>query len=108
MTRRSIAILLVLCSILSAADTVRESVAKWKQNRRIEVVLNTGDNLIGRLGPVQPDRFLLKLEKRGAGERELNFDEVRSAKTKMTTARKWAIAAEVYAVLLVVGLILGK
>ncbi len=67
MLRRSIAMLLVICSLLSAADTIQQSVSKWKQNQRMEVVLNTGDKLVGKLGPVEPDGFVLKLEKRSAG-----------------------------------------
>jgi hypothetical protein len=51
---------------------------------------------------------MLKSDKRGGPDRELRFDEIRSAKTKMTTASKWAIAGAVYGVLLVMGLILGK
>lgn len=58
--------------------------------------------------PAPAGRLVLRLEKRGAGERELRFDEVRSAKTKMTLAKKLAIAAEVYAVLFAIGFIIER
>ena len=91
-----------------ASDSAQDSISKLAPGRRIEVLLNTQEKVVGRLGVVQPDRFILKPEKRGGADRELRFDEDRSVKTKMTTARKWTIAGGVYGALVVLGLILGN
>jgi Arc/MetJ-type ribon-helix-helix transcriptional regulator len=92
----------------SASDAVRDSLSRWEPGRRLELVLNNGEKVNGRLAGLRPDTFILKSDKRGGPDRELRFDEIRSAKTKMTTGGKWAIAGAVYGVLLVMGLILGK
>lgn len=72
----------------TASDAVRDSVSKRKPGSRIELVLSSDEKVTGRLGGVQPNGFTLKSDKRGGADRELRFDEVRSAKAKMTTARK--------------------
>ena len=78
-----------------AAGNLPESLAKWSAGKRIEVTLNGGDRLIGHLGTVESDRFVLAPDKLGGTQRVLRFEEVRSARGKMTTARKWAIAGGV-------------
>ena len=94
--------------VSSAADTVPESLAKLSTGKRIAVILNNGDQLIGRLGTVESGTFVLEPDTRKGTPRVLQFKEVRSVRAKMTTARKWAIAGAIYAVLLVMGLVLGK
>ena len=88
--------------------SVRESLAKWSAGKRIEVILKGGDKLVGRLGAVEFDHFVLEPDRKAGTQRVLRFEEVRSVRTKMTTAQKWEIAGGVYAVLLVIGLVLGK
>lgn len=101
-------VVLLLRLPLIASDTAQTSISKLTPGRRIEVVLNTDEKVVGRLGVVQPDRFVLKSEKRGGADREFRFDEARSVKTKMTTARKWTIAGAIYGALVVMGLIVGN
>ena len=106
---RKLLLIIVLVRLPSfASDSVQDSISKLTPGRRIEVLLNSQERVVGRLGVVQPDRFMLTSEKRGGSDREVRFDEVRSVKTKMTTARKWTIAGGVYGALVVLGLILGK
>ena len=100
--------LFVLHDVSSASGAVRESLAKWSAGKRIEVILNGGDKMVGRLGAVELDRFVLEPDRRAGTQRVLRFQEVRSVRAKMTTAQKWEIAGGVYAVLLVIGLVLGK
>jgi hypothetical protein len=90
-----------------AAGNVPESLAKWRTGKRIEVILNTGDKLIGRLGSIDSDRFTLAPDKRKGTARVLQFDEVRAVRSKLTTTQKWAIAGGVYAVFFVMGLVVG-
>ncbi len=105
---RVAALLAVFSLCVSAAPTVPEQVQKWPLGRRLSIVLKTGDNIVGRLGPVQTEGFVLISENRAHSERFFRFDEVQSAKTKMTTAHKWGIATAIYAPLLIMSLILGK
>ena len=92
-----------------ATGKVAGSVGKWPQGKRIEVILNAGERLIGRLGPVHPDGFDLVSEKGARATRTLRLDEVRSVSTKMTIKRKLAIAGIVYASLVVIGaIVLGN
>ena len=103
-----VALVGVCALILSAAPTVPEQVQKWHQGRRITVMLNTGDEVVGGLGALQQGGFVLVSEKRDHSERSLRFDEVQSVKTKMTTATKWKIGAIIWAPFLMGSLILGK
>ena len=107
---RIIALVLFLLAngVSSAADNVAESLSKLSTGKRIEVILNNGDKLIGHLGTVESGTFVLEPDKRKGTPRVLQFKEVRSVRAKMTTARKWAIAGGIYAVLIVMGLVLGK
>jgi hypothetical protein len=94
--------------VCNASGDVSESLAKWSPGKRIEVNLNKGDKLIGRLGTVESDRFVLEPDNRKGARHVLRFEEVRSVSAKMTTGRKWAIAGGVYAVLIALGLVLGN
>src|ERR1700724_3397868 len=110
-TRSSIialGIFLFVHGVSSASDNVPEALSKLSTGRRIAVILNNGDKLIGRLGTVDSGTFVLEPDKQKGAQRVLQFKEVRSVSAKMTTARKWAIAGGIYAVLLVMGLVLGK
>lgn len=105
----ALALVLLIHGASSAAESVQESLSKLSTGKRIEVILNTGGKLIGHLGAVRSDSFVLEPDKRdGTLQRELQFKDIRSVKTKMTTGRKWAIAGGVYAGLLAMGLVLGK
>ncbi|MDQ6676277.1 MAG: hypothetical protein M3Z09_03170 [Acidobacteriota bacterium] len=109
MKRTFIALLVIALATanhLEAAPPVRESLAKWSHGKRIEIVLNNGERLVGRLGAVQFDSFGLDPDKKLGTARILRFDEVRSVSTKMTKAEKWGIAAAVYAALVIIGLVL--
>ena len=90
--------MLLLSSAASAKPrSVSESLAQWSPGKRIVVVLNTGEKITGRLGAVESDRFTLEPDTPGGAQRTLRFADVQSVKTRMTTARKWAIAGGVYA-----------
>ena len=99
---------LLALGVSGAAANVPESLAKWHPGKRIEVRLNSGAKLIGHLGTVESDRFVLAPDKLGGTQRVLRFDEVRSVRAKMTTTRKWVIAGLVFlAYDIGTGLILG-
>ena len=87
-------ILLVIPAI--AADDVRDSVLKWHPGKRVQVTLKNDDRMIGRLGDLQTDGFVLRAEDKAQTPRTLRFDEVRSIHSKMTTGKKWAIAGLIY------------
>jgi hypothetical protein len=64
----------------------------------MEVVLKNGDKMIGRLGQVTSDGFTLNPDNKQAGTpRYIQFAEVRSVKTKWTTAEKWLFGGVIYA-----------
>lgn len=94
--------------VASAADNVPQSLSKLPAGKRIEVILNNGDKLIGHLGTVESGTFVLEPDKRQGTQQVLQFTEVRFVRAKMTTARKWAIAGGIYAGLTVMSLALGK
>ncbi len=105
---RVVALLAVFSLCVSAEPSVPEQVRNWRQGRRLTVVLKTGDQIVGRLGPLKTDGFIFVSEKRDYSERLFRFEEVQSVRTKMTTGKKWGLAAAIYAPLLIMGLILGK
>lgn len=102
--------LVLLCpGLLPGTPAVQRALAKWSQGRRIEVVLNNGQRSVGRLGTVETDSFVLNPDKKSGAARVLRVDEVRSISTKMTTAKKWGIAAAVYGVVCLIGaVVLGN
>jgi hypothetical protein len=87
---------LLVIEVSSAAANVPESLAKWSAGKRIEVKLNSGGKLVGHLGSVESDGFVLAPDKLGGPQRVLRFDEVRSIKAKMTVTRKCVIAGLVF------------
>jgi hypothetical protein len=97
--------LLFLSVQAAPAASVEESLRQWRPNRRIQVTLNTGEKLPGRLGAIQVDRFVLEPDNKHATSRELTFDSVRSVKTKMTRTSKWLIAGAIYMGVTLLGLV---
>lgn len=92
----------------SGAPSVPEQLAKWQQGRRLAVVLKAGDTIIGRLGAVQKDAFLLVSEERGHADRLVRLDEIQAVTTKKATSTKVAIGIVIVAPFVVMSLILGK
>ena len=103
-----VALALLCPGLLPATPAVQRALANWSQGQRIEVVLNNGQRSVGRLGTVETDSFVLNPDSKSGAARVLRVDEVRSISAKMTTAKKCGIAAAVYGVLLVIGIVLGK
>ena len=69
----------------------------------MEVTLNSGEKLVGRLGAVQSDQFVLQPDKRSRAQRTLRFDDVSKVSKKMTVATKWTIAGAIYGGLVLMG-----
>ncbi len=96
---------LVLLSLLlsflpiHAATSIEESLRKWQPGRRIEVTMNDGQKLVGHLGEIQSDRFILEPDNKHGTSRELTFDGIRSVKIKMTKTTKWLIGLAIWAAL---------
>lgn len=89
--------LVVIIPMTSPAATLTEQLEKWGEGKRIQVVCTNGDKIIGRLGNVAPDGFILNPDKKGAGlPREIRFAEVRSVKSKWTTGEKWLLGGLIY------------
>ncbi len=105
---RAIALFALFSMCGSAESTVPERLEKLQQGRRMTVLLNTGDTLVGGLGPLQKEAFLLVSEQRGHADRLVRFDEIKSVKTKMATSTKWAVGIAVWLPFLIGSLILGK
>jgi hypothetical protein len=94
----------LLAVSLQAEPNVADTVGKLKANRRIEVVLNTGEKLDGRRGAVFSDHFMLEPDHSGTAAREVNYAEVRTVKTKLSTGAKWAIwGGVVWVALIIIG-----
>ena len=101
-------IALIFAEMLSAGPNVAGKLAPLKPGRRVDVVLDSGDHVVGKLGTVSADSFALEPDQRSGQRRDLRFSEVRSVSPKMTRGTKWAIAGGVYAGLVAIGLVLGK
>ena len=92
-----------------ARETVEESVRRWPPGKRIEVVLaGKQGKFVGRLGAVGQEGFVLNPEKNLGSPRTFNFVEVEEVRSKMSTSRKWTIAAIFIGIDLGLGLILGN
>ena len=103
---------LALCCALAVSAkplTVEASLAKKHAGQRIEVeVIKTKAFVVGHLGPVQAESFVLISEDRKKTERVFRFDEVRSVRPKMEASKKWAIGLLVFGVFMGLGAIQGK
>jgi hypothetical protein len=95
-------------AVCQARDSVSVSLAKWHAGQRIEVNLINGEKLVGHLGAIESDRFVLEPDKHSGAQRTLRFDEVRTVSKKMTATKKWVIAGAIYAPFAIMGLILGN
>jgi hypothetical protein len=82
--------------LASACDDVRACIEKWGPGRRVEVILITGDQLTGHIGPRAAEGFVLSPDKKGGDSHNLKYGELRDAKTKKTSLQKWLIAGGVY------------
>jgi hypothetical protein len=90
-------LLVLFCGNLAAAPPV-EQVSKWPEGKRIQVVFNSGEKAIGRLGRTTPGAFILNPDRKGkATAREIRFAEVRSVHSKWTAGQKWLLAGVIYA-----------
>ena len=97
---RSPACLWFLAAFLLFANAapVADQLSKWQPGKRIQVVFLNGEKAVGRLGSVGPDRFTLNPDPRSkSAPREIPFAEVRSVKSKLTTAEKWIVGGAIYA-----------
>ncbi len=103
-----VAVLAVAFSWVVQAATVEETLRSWRSDRRIQVTLNSGEKLTGRLGAIEPGRFTLEPDNQRTTRREVQFDEVRSAKTKMTRTTKWIIGGAIYLGLVGLGTIINN
>lgn len=90
------AALFLLAEGVLSATTVEKSLSKWHTGQRIEVVSNSGEKLVGRLGVVEADQFVLNPDNNAGVRRVIKIADVRSVKTKLTLKEKWLIAALVY------------
>lgn len=70
---------------------VQKSVNGLQTGRRIQVTLVGGRKMIGHLGNVEADRFVLEPDASWGTPRVLRYDEVRSVRTKMTRTRQWLL-----------------
>jgi hypothetical protein len=104
----ALVIVLFVHGVCLASGDVPASLSKWSTGKRIEVTLKTDEKVVGHLGAVDADGFVLEPDKRMGAKRVFQFTDVRSVRGKMTTARKWAIAGGVYGAVTIVSLVLGK
>lgn len=80
----------------------------WKPGQRVELKLQTGEVVRGRISLIEPTSVTLLPEPHGIAARHIDFTDVRFAKTKWTRTQKWTLAGGIYGALLVLGIILGK
>lgn len=90
-------------AVCQARDSVSVSLAKWHAGQRIEVNLINGEKLVGHLGAIESDRFVLEPDKHSGAQPTLRFDKVHAVSMKMTATKKWVIAGAIYVVLTIMG-----
>lgn len=95
--------LFLMQPVCRSAEGISVALAKWHPGQRMEVTLNSGEKLVGRLGAVQSDQFVLQPDKRSRAQRTLRFDDVSKVSKKMTVATKWTIAGAIYGGLVLMG-----
>ena len=104
--RTAMAAVVLSVSTLYAAVSAEE-LRSLRTGQRIEVTLNSGERLLGNLGSVNQDRFVLLPERKDGTVREMQYSQVERVRTKMTRTTKWTIAGLIYAGLLALGLAVG-
>lgn len=83
---------------MRAAEEPIRRISKLPPGKRIEIVCNNGDKIIGRLGPVTTDGLTLNRDKKGVGApRQIDLTEIRSIRTKWTKGEKWLFGSVIYA-----------
>jgi hypothetical protein len=105
--RPLVVIALLSVSLLKAAPDVAETVRSLKPGRRIELVLQNHDKVIGNIGAVHENDFVLEPDHAGQVSREVRYADIRSVRTKKTRTEKWLIAGGIYAALTIIGLLVG-
>ena len=92
-----------LAATLLADPTIADKVQKMKSGKRMELVLNSGDKLMGNRGAVFADHFVLEPDSHKQSSRPLNYSEIRTVKTKWTRATKWIIGVGIWGVVTLLG-----
>ena len=89
--------MICISPVTSSAQEPIHQISKLRSGKRIEVVYNNGDKLVGRLGGVTSIGFTLNPDKKGSGvPLEIGFAEVRAIKPKWTKGEKWLLAGLIY------------
>jgi hypothetical protein len=100
---------LAVGSLGAAERSPAEQARKIKPGSRIEVVLAGGEILTGRLGAISEQGFDFLSSAGAAASRTVPFGDVQSLRVKRSTGARIAIdAGVVFAVLLVIGLTVGR
>ncbi len=85
--------------------SVEDALSKWHSGQRIRVILMSGEKLMGNLGEIHANSFVMLPDKRGLANRELRFDEVRSVEKKWTKTAKWIMGLGIYFGLVGIGVL---
>ena len=80
----------------SKLPSIEGSLSKWHSGQRMQVALKSGGKLMGNLGEVHADSFVLLPDKRAGASRDLRFDEVRSVQKKWAKSTKWIMSFAIY------------
>ena len=100
---RAFALLLIFTVTLSARPDVRQTIGKWKQGQRLEAVLITKERVMGKLGAVDGDGFVLVLEDERHTPRTLQFNEVKQVSSKFTNGDRMIVFGLVFGLLTLLG-----
>ena len=102
---RALALILMFTMSLSARPAdVRQSIGKWKQGQRLEAVLIKKERLMGKLGAVDGDGFVLVLEDKQRTPHMLHFNEVKRVSSKFTEGDRMIVFGVVVGLFMLLGL----
>ncbi len=102
-----IAGLLLITYRLWADDPKAVFLRTLTHGKRIEVVMRNSEKVIGNRGLVRPDGFTLEPDRKGRPSRDVLYADIATVRPKMARTKKIGIGVGIYAVLVVIGAIMG-
>jgi hypothetical protein len=93
--------LICVASLLPAGDPpppLAGYIKTLPKGRRIEVRMTSGVVLVGRVGAVRSDSFVLGPDHKGGVAQEVEYKDVRDVKIRSTVTEKWIIGITIFLV----------
>lgn len=96
---RALIALVCVASLLPAGDPpppLAGYIKTLPKGRRIEVRMTSGVVLVGRVGAVRSDSFVLGADHKGGVAQEVEYKDVRDVKIRSTVTEKWIIGITIF------------